>query len=158
MSIFDFSGSNDFGLAPGASGVRAWAHKTLGGGSAPSTTATDTYAALTRQQWQDYVKNFVPFENKLINYATDPNVVTDAMSSASQDVNGAFDRQAGATGRRLAGLGLSLNPDEQHAADRSLGLSRSLADVQAQNSTRDVTRARQMAVIGNPSPQVGAMP
>ena len=132
--------TNPFGLDPGS-----------------KTYASDTYAALTRQQWGDYLNTTgVPYENKLIDY-TDPSVVANNMTSASQNVNGAFDRQAGATQRRLTGLGLTLTPEEQAASDRSLGLARSLADVNAQNTVRDQTIARQQAVLGNPAPKIGTM-
>ena len=43
-------------------------------------------AAMTRQQWANHVSTFVvPLENQLIKYATDPNVVSNAMSEASRD-------------------------------------------------------------------------
>lgn len=138
----------------------------MGGGSQPpgttnaygyntgsKTYASDTAAAITRQQWADYVGTFIPIENSLIKYATDPGVVTEAMAEASQDVNSAFDAQQGATGRRLAGLGVTLSGDEQEAQTRSTGLMRSLADVQGQNLARDLTTQRQQSILGNPAPQ-----
>ena len=127
-----------------------------GGGS--SSYAQDTYARLTRENWYDYMNVLgVPQENKLLQYATDPTVVANAMTEASQDVNQSFDRQAGINSQRLAGLGLTLNDDEQAAATRSTGLARSLADVGAQNRVRDMTRARQQSLLGNPAPDIGAL-
>ena len=125
--------------------------------SSPDTTASDTFAALTRQQWQDYITNFVPYENKLIQYATDPTVVSNNMSLASQNVNQAFDQQAGTTQRRLSGLGLTLDADEQKVADRSTSLARAAADVNAQNTVRDQTMARQQSILGNPAPTIGGL-
>ena len=151
MSIFDFSADNDFGLAPGASGVRKMLR---GGDDKPDTYAADTYAALTREQWQDYVTNFVPYENKLIDYSTDPNVVANNMVGASADVNASFDARAAATTRRLGGLGLTLDADEQRVSTRTMGLARSLADVGAQNTARDSTLARQQSILGNPAPEL----
>ena len=119
------------------------------------TYAGDTYAALTRDQWQQYVSTFVPIENTMIQYATDPNTVNNAMAEASKDVNASFDAQAGATQRRLQGLGVSLTPEQQGAQKRSLGLSRSLTDVGAQNTAAELTRSRQQQIIGNPAPQGG---
>lgn len=118
------------------------------------TPVGDAYAALTREAWERYVTTWVPYQNDLIDYATDPNVVGDAMSRASHLVNQSFDQQQGATQRRLAGLGLTLDEDEQRAADRSFGLSRSLADVGAQNAARDQTLARRQSVLGNPAPTI----
>ena len=117
------------------------------------TYAGDTYAALTRDQWQTYVSTFVPIENQLIDYATDKNKPAEAMAEASKNVNSAFDMQQGTTKRQLGGLGVELNPDEQAAQTRSFGLSKSLADVGAQNMAGALTRQRQQAILGNPAPQ-----
>lgn len=116
--------------------------------------AGQNYAALTRDLWAQWTANFLPFENDLIEYASDPNVVSQAQQQASLDVNQAFDAQQGATQRRLKGLGLTLDADEQRSADRSAGLARSLADVTAQNVAGAQTRARQQNVLGNPAPQI----
>ena len=117
------------------------------------TYANDAFAAVTRQQWANYVGTFVPIENQLIKYATDPNTVSNAMSSASTDVNNAFDAQTGSTQRRLSGLGVNLSPDEQAENTKATGLTRSLADVQGQNTARDLTVQRQQSILGSPAPQ-----
>lgn len=129
-----------------------------GRGGQQDTYAADTYARLTRENWYTYLNELgVPQENKLLKYATDPTVVSNAMTEASQDVNQSFDRMAGITNERIRGLGLSLDPDEQQAVARSTGLARSLADVGAQNRVRDMTRARQQSILGNPAPDIGAL-
>jgi hypothetical protein len=115
--------------------------------------ASRNYEALTRDMWASWTSNFLPYENDLIEYSADPEVVTKAQQGASQNVNAAFDAQQAATGRRLKGLGLTLEADEQKAADRSFGLARSLADVTAQNVAGAKTRERQQAVLGNPAPR-----
>lgn len=114
--------------------------------------ASDTYAAMTRDQWNTYANIFVPIENKLIEYATDPAVVTNAMATAGENVNDAFDAQGGQTQRRLKGYGLQLTGEEQASSDRQTGVARALADVNAQNNARDVTQARQQSILGNPVP------
>lgn len=133
------------GLVPGSMGNG-------GGNGASGTSLNDMYAQLTRDQWSTYVNTFVPIENQLIKYATDPNVVTQAQAKASTGVNAAFAQQEGATGRRLAGLGVTLSPEEAAEQKKQYGLSRSLADVQAQNMAGDVTRQRQQSILGNPAP------
>lgn len=128
----------------------------LGNGDkgAAGMTASDLFAQATRQQWSDYVNTFVPIENQLIKYATDPTVVSGAMADASKGVNNAFDAQQGATQRRLQSLGVQqLAPDEQEAQTRSQGLTRALADVQSQNTARDLTTQRQQSILGSPAPQ-----
>lgn len=125
---------------------------TSGGSDAPSTSASDMFASVTRDQWNNYVNTFVPIENKLIDYATNPNTIPDAMSDASKGVHDAFGAQQGAIQRRLQGLGVQLSPDEQAAQTRSSGLTESLADVQAQNTARDLTSQRQQSILGSPAP------
>lgn len=142
-----------------AASTRRWVDTNwLGKNKAPaSTVASDTYAALTREQWANYVSTFVPIENQLIEYATDPNKPLENMAEASRDVNAAYTAQQGATQRRLRGLGVSLTEDEQMAQERSFGLSKSLADVNAQNIAGAVTRDRQAAILGNPAPKSSGM-
>lgn len=126
--------------------------------SAPLGSAADTYAALTREQWRNYVSTFVPIENQLIQYATDRDRPAQEMAQASEMVQDAYQAQEGVTSRRLRGLGLSLTGEEQAAQQRSMGLSRALADVGAQNMARDLTVQRQQSLLGNPAPataQVG---
>lgn len=135
LSLGGSGNTNPFGLNPGS-----------------KTYASDTYAALTRQQWADYVSTFVPIENQLIDYAMNPATVGNAMSEASADVNAAYDAQQGATQRRLRGLGVTLDADQQAAQKRDFGLSKSLADVGAQNTAAAVTRQRQQSILGNPAP------
>lgn len=117
-----------------------------------SMSANDMYAALTREQWANYVNTFVPIENQLIKYATDTALPGQEMAKASADVNAAYTQQAGATARRLKGLGVTLSPEEQAAQQKQYGLSKSLADVQAQNVAGDLTRQRQQSILGNPAP------
>jgi hypothetical protein len=124
-----------------------------GSGAQRQMSAGDTFAALTREQWADYVNTFVPLENQLIQMATDPEAANRAMADASQNVNDSFAAQQGATDRRLRGLGLQLTPEQQAASTRATALSKSLTDVQAQNTARDLTIQRQQSLLGNPAPQ-----
>lgn len=114
--------------------------------------AGDTYAAMTREQWNTYLTAFVPIENQMIDYAMNPNTVRDAVTMARSDVDRSFDIQEGITERRMRGLGVTLNADEQQAADRQTGLAKALADVNAANMAVTRTEQRQRAIIGNPAP------
>ena len=136
------------GLLGGVGGLLLGGNK-----SAPqNTSANDAYARMTRDQWSTYVNTFVPVENQLIKYATDPNVVSNAMQKASTGVNAAFDQQQGATARQLKGLGVTLSPEEQAEQQKQYGLNRALSDVQGQNMAGDITRQRQQSILGNPAP------
>jgi hypothetical protein len=100
------------------------------------------------------VQNFVPIENSLIKYATDTTLPGQEMAKASQNVGMAFDAAQGSTQRKLAGMGVSLSGDEQAAQTKAYGLSKSLADVGAQNLTGSAVRARQASIIGNPTADI----
>ena len=115
-------------------------------------SAQDAAANLTRQQWYEYVNNFQPFEQDLINYATDPQQVQRNMDMAREHVSQSFDNQQGITQRRLKGYGINLNQDEQKAIGREQNLSRSIADVNAANMARRGTVNQQMGIIGAPAP------
>lgn len=126
----------------------------------PSTanmSASDTYAALTQEQWQNYVQTFVPIENQLISYATDKTQPAQAMAAAHTDVSNAYGVQAGEQQRQLAGEGVTLSQPQQAAATRATGLSAALADVQGQNVARDLTIDRQQSILGNPTPTVSSI-
>jgi hypothetical protein len=124
------------------------------GSSQPTMTNQSAEAALaefTRQQWQTYVSQFVPIENELIEYAMDPAVVQRNMDKAMGGVRQAFDAQPAITNRRLRGLGVELNADEQAASKRDTALQKGLAEVQAANTARDLTVDRQRGIMGGPA-------
>lgn len=118
------------------------------GQSLPNYGSADaTQQALTRQGFSTWVNTFLPYDDKLIEYATDPTQAATAMQSAQQDVASAFDRQAADTERRLRPLG-GLSPEEQASATRSLSLAMATASAGAQNRARDLTLQRQQSIIG----------
>ncbi len=117
-----------------------------------SRSAQDLYSEMSRKQWQDYLSTFVPIENQLIKYAMDPSTVTDAVATARGAVNDQFGARQGMLDRRMRGLGTALDADQQTAANRELGLQKSLADVAAVNNTTTVVKNRQLGIMGGPAP------
>ncbi len=115
--------------------------------------AQDMQAAMSRDQWQQYLSTYVPIENQLIQYAMDPETVTKAVAQNRADVATQFAAQPGMQQRRLRGYGIQLDPDQKAAADREFGLQKSLADVSVANTTRDTVLNRQMSIMGGPAPQ-----
>lgn len=148
--------SEAFALSGGLSGFSDLKNdlfgKKKGGGS---TFAQDTFAALTREQWGDFMRDIAPYENKLIEFSNSTTAAKDSMERGITNVNGAFDRQAGATQDRLQSLGLTLNADEQKASARSTGLAKSLAEVHGANQAGMQTRSLQQSLLGNPTPNIG---
>jgi hypothetical protein len=114
-------------------------------------SAESALAQFTRQQWQTYVSQFMPIENELIEYAMDPAVVQRNMDKAIGGVRSAFEAQPAITERRMRGMGIQLNADEQAATKRDTALQKGLAEVQAANTARDLTVDRQRAIMGGPA-------
>lgn len=137
MTGFGLNASNPYGFEPGSKNY-----------------ASRTYAALTRDQWNTYLSQFVPLENELIEYSTSDATVANAVDEARQDVATAFAQQPEIQARELRGLGVVLNADEQRASARATGLARSLAEVNAGNLTAQRVRDRQQSILGNPAPAI----
>lgn len=150
--------SEAFALSGGLSGFSDLKHDLFGRSKqANSTFASDTFAGLTRQAWQDYQRDILPYENKLIEFANSDTAVGDAVTRAQGRVDSAFDRQQGATQHQLQSLGLTLNADEQNAFGRSTALARSAAEVQGMNTAALQTKALQQALLGNPTPTIESL-
>lgn len=122
-------------------------------GVQPLQNATDTYATMTYQMWNDWVARFMPIENTLINYSADASLPGKEMQSAIGGVQDAFSQNAKTDQLSLKSQGISLNPDEQAAYSRDRNLNQSLSEVQAANTARDLTVSRQRSVLGAPAPQ-----
>lgn len=116
--------------------------------------AQQLYSDMSRKQWMQYLNTFVPVENQLIQYATDPNTVAKAVDSARTSVSDQFGARQGMLDRKMRGLGTELDADQQNAANRELGIQKSLADVAAVNNTRSVVQNRQMGIMGGPAPKL----
>ncbi len=110
-------------------------------------SAAQTYADLTRSQWADYIRRFVPVENRLISYALSPEVVEANMAAAGEYAEQAYAQAPQMMERQMRGFGLQLTPDQQQAYDRQMNVSKGLATTQAMNAARDASGDRQMKVI-----------
>ena len=111
---------------------------------------------MTKDQWYSYLNQIgAPQERQLMQFATDPNVVNNAVAEAGADSTAAFDRASLNNDQMLRSLGLTLNADEKKASDRSFELARSLGDVQSREMARRGTVSLQQSVLGSPAPRIG---
>ncbi len=97
--------------------------------------AVRTHARITRKEWQDYQDRYFPIENDLISMYDSPELRMRETQRASDQVTKAFDKVPEQQDRFLRGLNVTLTPEQQKARERSHGLSKSLADVSARNTT-----------------------
>ena len=110
--------------------------------------AADTYSVLTRDQWDTYVRNFIPVENNLISYATDWSKPQQAADAAIGDVREQFAAAPAIAERRARAQGITYTPEEARAIERNSKLNQSLAEVHAGNASRDATLSRQRQIMG----------
>ena len=123
--------------AVGAAGTKAYKKAFgLGGGNQVSTTASDTYAGIIRDQWADYTNRFAPWENKLVSMATSNEDNQLSEQRASNAVGNSFNTSKGILSRDRSRLGISLTPEEQ-ADESRLG-----AGLQAAANNSAVLKAR----------------
>jgi hypothetical protein len=105
-------------------------------------------AYYTRSQWYDYLQRFVPRENELIQYATDPTQPAQQAAKAQGLVDSAYTGIAGQQQRQATGLGLQLTPDQVAANQRQTDTSKSLSEVSAMNTAANSTYNEQMQILG----------
>jgi hypothetical protein len=107
-------------------------------------------SAVTSSEWNTYMQHFVPYENMLIKYATDPNTITNAEDQASQIQTAANAQEQGIQQRNLAQTETTLTPEEKAQADKTRGIGDALSMVTAKNKAKDTTVANQMGIMGTP--------
>ena len=73
--------------------------------------SSDTYAALTRQQWADYVSTYVPIENKLIDFAMDTSQPEKAMNAATMGIWTRYCIQLSGTARNVTEMRVYVNKE-----------------------------------------------
>lgn len=137
------------------------AHR-ISGGASPGDdhSASDTLGQLTREQFADYLKRYVPEENMLINYATSPKTITEAGEQAGSIAGAAFDQQPGMLRRRLSAYGVTPSADQMADISRQSGTQRALSVVDAENRSRDFAYEQQMTALSGGSARtavVGAL-
>jgi hypothetical protein len=110
--------------------------------------AAQNLANVTSQEWQTYLQNFVPEENALISYATNPNLPQENMNTAIQTQQQANAQAAGIETRSLAQYDTSLTPAQKAASQLTRGISNATSTVNSANVAKDVTVANQMGILG----------
>lgn len=115
--------------------------------AAGDSTASDTFARITRDQWADYKTYFAPYEEKLIALSTGNADNLQSEQRAAEAVNTGFKTSMGTLARDRSRLGLSVGADQ--AADESrLGATIKTASlVDATNKSRLHAQDRDTAVL-----------
>jgi len=105
-----------------------------------------TYANITRQEYEDYVKNYRQFELDLINQAqTD----TSLIDQARDDSVNASEITRGIAERNLQRYGANVTPAQQQEMSRSLQRSNTLGGIQSVNDARIAQREANTALLSD---------
>ena len=116
-------------------------------GGAGADDASGVLANLTRQQFQDYLSRFVPVENQLIQYATDPTQPLQQAQQAQGLVEAAYAAQPQLWRDTLAREGVTPTAAQSAAAQRQTRYQQGLAEVGAMNGAAQATAATQNQIL-----------
>ena len=120
--------------------------------------AKDTYAWITRENYEDYQNRFLPHEQQLLDAVTGRQLLDERLSQININEHNAFQSTRGATQRRERRYGV-LNDQRQDSANEVANhLARSSAVDSAQNQTRQAVQDRNMAMITGAPSQRQAIP
>lgn len=108
---------------------------------------SEVLGQLSRAQWDDWVKRFSPYIDKLAGIATDEQLPEENAQRALGVVGQSFDNARMGLDLQESRLGTSLTPDQAQARSRSFALAEAGAKVDAANSTRSATRDRQQRIL-----------
>jgi len=106
-------------------------------------SASNKMARITREQWEDYKKRFQPYEDRLAAAYANGGLLEGERERIPTAVNQSFDSMRGIADRGLSRYGITSSADETNARDRSMGLNKSLASVDAYNTLYRVADERQ---------------
>jgi hypothetical protein len=130
----------------------------MGGGSTTYSfnqpgSASNILANVINAQWQNYQAQLVPQENKLIQWATNPNGPLQAAQQAQATTGAQFNAQQQGLNKTLRSEGITLTPDQQAALTRQKGVSETVASDDAANRAGQAAyNNQQMALTGSPGP------
>ncbi|WP_043133151.1 hypothetical protein [Aeromonas media] len=106
--------------------------------------AADTYAKITREQYQDWKTRFYPKQQELMELATNGQLLREQLGRVDENNANALRSAQQATANRNARMGLGTS---SNANDNSQGLRMALMTAGAENGLREQEQARQMGIL-----------
>ncbi|HDO1314704.1 hypothetical protein [Aeromonas veronii] len=105
--------------------------------------AADTYAKITREQYQDWKTRFYPKQKELMDLATNGKLLQDQLGRVDGNSANALRSAQQATANRNARMGVTA----PNAQDNSQGLRMALMTAGTENGLREQEQARQMGIL-----------
>ncbi|MEL3914649.1 hypothetical protein [Aeromonas caviae] len=106
--------------------------------------AADTYAKITREQYQDWKTRFYPKQQELMELATNGQLLREQLGRVEENNANALRSAQQATTNRNARMGLGTS---SNANDNSQGLRMALMTAGTENGLREQEQTRQMGIL-----------
>lgn len=106
--------------------------------------AADTYAKITREQYQDWKTRFYPKQQELMELATNGQLLREQLGRVDENNGNALRSAQQATANRNARMGLGTS---SNANDNSQGLRMALMTAGTENGLREQEQTRQMGIL-----------
>lgn len=106
--------------------------------------AADTYAKITREQYQDWKTRLYPKQKELMELATNGQLLRDQLGRVNENNANALRAARQTTANRNARMGV---PTQQDPGDNSQGLRMALMTAGTENGLREQEQARQMGIL-----------
>ena len=106
--------------------------------------ASDTYAKITREQYDDWKNRFYPKQQELMDLATSGELMTNQLARVDATTVNSVNNAQVAQNNTMARMGVSSATDSN---DNSLGLKASLATASAKNGARSAEQERQINIL-----------
>lgn len=106
--------------------------------------ASDTYARLTREQYQDWLTRFYPKQKELMQLATNGQLLTQQLGRVEQNNANSLRAAQQATANRNARMGVV---PAQKPQDNSQSLRMALMTAGTENGLREQEKNRQLGIL-----------
>lgn len=106
--------------------------------------AADTYASITRSQYDDWVSRFYPKQLQLMQYATDGTLMNQQLSRAEQNQQQTLNTATVGAANQAARYGAT---NQDSGNDSGLSLKSALATAGAKNGIRESQQDREMNIL-----------
>lgn len=106
--------------------------------------AADTYAKITREQYQDWKTRFYPKQQELMELANNGQLLREQLGRVDENNTNALRSAQQATANRNARMGVNSG---SNTSDNSQGLRMALMTAGAENGLREQEQARQMGIL-----------
>ena len=106
--------------------------------------ASDTYASIIRDQYDDWKERFYPKQQELMDLATSGELMKNQLARVDATTANSVNNAQVAQDNTMARMGVSTATDSN---DNSLGLKASLATANAKNGARSAEQERQINIL-----------